>query len=262
MYLKQPCPSVPGPLFPSLFWGGRFIFAPMGQKKLIRFEAIKSFANVLEYPQDMKGKWKDFFKNNHPLTLELACGKGEYAVGLGRMYPDRNFIGVDIKGNRIWRGAKTALDEGLNNVAFVRSHIDKITDYFLPGEVAEIWITFPDPQLRASRAKKRLTHPHFLRLYQQILQKDGLVHLKTDSPRLYNFTLTVINLFGLELLEYTDNVYAADFVKPELTIKTHYEGLDIAQSSRIHYICFRINQPLPKEKDVDLKNLFSEEEPG
>ncbi len=234
----------------------------MGQKKLIRFEAIKSFSNVLEYPQDIKGKWHEFFKNEHTITLELACGKGEYAVGLGSMYPQRNFIGIDIKGNRIWRGAKTALDEGLPNIAFVRSHIDKITDYFEPGEVNEIWITFPDPQLRASRSKKRLTHPHFLRLYQQIIQPGGLVHLKTDSPRLYHFTLTVINLFDLELLEHTDNVYAAAEIKPALTIKTHYEGLDIAQSSKIHYICFRINQPLPKEKDVLLKTLFSEEEPG
>lgn len=234
----------------------------MGQKKLIRFEAIKSFSNVLEYPQNIKGKWHDFFKNKHTITLELACGKGEYAVGLGRMHQQRNFIGIDIKGNRIWRGAKTALDEGLSNIAFVRSHIDKITDYFVPGEVSEIWITFPDPQLRASRSKKRLTHPHFLRLYQQILLPGGLVHLKTDSPRLYQFTLTVINLFNLELLEYTNDVYAAENIKEELTIKTHYEGLDIAQSNRIHYICFRINQALPKEKDELLKTLFSEEEPG
>ena len=120
----------------------------MGHKKLIRFEAIKGFPNVLQYPEGMAGRWTVFFKNSHPITLELACGKGEYAVGLGRLYADRNFIGIDIKGNRIWRGAKTALDEGLSNVAFVRSHIDKITDYFVPGEVSEIWITFPDPQLQ------------------------------------------------------------------------------------------------------------------
>jgi tRNA (guanine-N7-)-methyltransferase len=230
----------------------------MGQKKLIRFEAIKQFPNVLEYPQDMKGKWSGFFKNDAPLTLELACGKGEYAVGLGRLYADRNFIGIDIKGNRIWRGAKTALDEGLSNVAFVRSHIDKITDYFVPGEVSEIWITFPDPQLRGSRAKKRLTHPKFLRLYQKILQPNGLINLKTDSPDLYQFTLAVINLFELELLEHTDQVYAQELVKPELMIKTHYESLDIAQSNRIHYICFRVNKDLPLEKDIILKQLFSE----
>lgn len=230
----------------------------MGQKKLIRFEAIRHFDNVLEYPQDMPGKWNAFFKNEGTITLELACGKGEYAVGLGRMHAERNFIGIDIKGNRIWRGAKTALDEGLANVAFVRSHIDKVTDYFTPGEVSEIWITFPDPQLRSSRAKKRLTHPRFLRLYQKILQTNGLVHLKTDSPDLYQFSLTVINLFGLELLEHTDQVYQQQMIKPELMIKTHYEGLDIAQSNTIHYICFRINKELPVEKDEILKQLLSE----
>jgi tRNA (guanine-N7-)-methyltransferase len=230
----------------------------MGQKKLIRFEAIRHFDNVLEYPQDMPGKWADFFKNQHPLTLELACGTGEYAVGLGRMYPQRNFIGIDIKGNRIWRGAKTALDEGLSNIAFIRSHIDKLTDYFSGGEVSEIWITFPDPQLRGSRAKKRLTHPRFLRLYQQVLKEGGLINLKTDSPDLYRFTLAVINLFELELVENSDHVYQQANIKPELQIKTHYEGLDIAQSNRIHYLSFRINKPLPVEKDGVLKEMFRE----
>ena len=231
----------------------------MGQKKLIRFEAIRHFDNVLEYPKDMPGQWKQFFKNEHPITLELACGKGEYAVGLGRLYPSRNFIGIDIKGNRIWRGAKTALDEGLNNVAFLRSQIDKVTDYFQPGEVAEIWITFPDPQLRTSRAKKRLTHPRFLRFYQRFLQSKGLVHLKTDSPDLYEFTLTVINLFGLEVIDQSGDVYANTDIKQELQIKTHYEGLDIAQSNRIHYLCFRLNKELPVEKDEALKQLIGEQ---
>lgn len=232
----------------------------MGQKKLIRFEAIKHFDNVLEYPKEMPGRWNTFFKNNNSITLELACGKGEYAVGLGRIYPERNFIGIDIKGNRIWRGAKTALDERLTNVAFVRSHIDKVTDYFALSEVSEIWITFPDPQLRGSRAKKRLTHPRFLRLYKKILKEGGLVHLKTDSPDLYQFTLTVISLFELDLLEQSDNVYLQKDIKPELMIKTHYEGLDIAQSNRIHYICFRINKELPVEKDETLKQLLSEQD--
>ena len=231
---------------------------PMGQKKRIRFEAIKHFSNVLEYPQDMKGKWNLFFHNESPITLELACGKGEYALGLGRLYSNRNFIGIDIKGNRIWRGAKTALEERLTNVAFIRSHIDKIRDYFAPEEVAEIWITFPDPQLRGSRAKKRLTHPKFLRLYQQVLGKEGIIHLKTDSPDLYRFTLAVINLFDLDLLENTDKVYEQENIKPDLTIKTHYEALDIAQSNQIHYLCFKINKELPLEKDAILKQLFSE----
>lgn len=231
----------------------------MGQKKLIRFEAIKSFPNVLEFPTEMGGKWNGFFKNNHPITLELACGKGEYALGLGKLYPQRNFIGIDIKGNRIWRGAKTAIEDGLTNVAFIRSFIDKIPDYFLPSEIAEIWITFPDPQLRGSRSKKRLTHPRFLRLYQQLLKPDGLVHLKTDSPVLYQFTLTVIHLFQLELLNHSGDVFSSDTIKPELNIKTYYEGLDIAQSNRIHYICFRINKELPLEKDTLLKTIFREQ---
>lgn len=231
-----------------------------GQKKLIRFEAIRHFENVQEYPQGMQGKWNEYFKNNNSITLELACGKGEYAVGLGTMYPDRNFIGIDLKGNRIWRGAKTALDNGLKNVAFIRSLIDKVTDYFAAGEVAEIWITFPDPQLRGSKAKKRLTHPKFLRLYQEILAKDGLVNLKTDSPDLYLFTKTVVNLFGFTVLEDTDHVHALTVIKPELLIKTHYEGLDIAKSNRIHYISFKLDQEIPIEKDAVLKQLLSESE--
>lgn len=231
----------------------------MGHKKLIRFEAIKSFSNVLEHPLWMKGKWKEYFKNNHPITLELACGKGEYAVGLGKLFPEKNFIGVDIKGNRIWRGAKTALDAGLHNVAFVRTIIDQLTDYFRKDEVSEIWITFPDPQLRLSKAKKRLTHPKFLRLYQQILIPNGLINLKTDSPDLYQFTKTVINLFQLELLHDTDDVYSAAKISQELSIKTYYESLDIAKSNRIHYLQFRLNKNLPVEKDEILKQLISEQ---
>jgi tRNA (guanine-N7-)-methyltransferase len=232
----------------------------MGQKKLIRFEAIKQFENVLEYPADMKGKWKEFFKNDHPITLELACGKGEYSVGLGRLYPERNFIGIDIKGNRIWRGAKTALDEGLTNVAFLRSHIDKITDYFEPGEVGEIWITFPDPQLRGSRMKKRLTFPKYLRLYQQIIKPNGTINLKTDSPDLYQFTKAVIDLYDLELLVDDDNIYAKGTVSPELSIKTHYEGLDIAGSNRIHYLRFRLQKDMLVELEQVLKEMFMNNE--
>ena len=231
----------------------------MGQKKLIRFNEIKTFPNVHEYPQGMPGKWKEYFNNNNGITLELACGKGEYAVGLGRLYPERNFIGIDLKGNRIWRGAKTALDSNLGNVAFIRSHIDKITDYFAPGEIEEIWITFPDPQLRNSRMKKRLTYPRFLRLYQQVIAPDATINLKTDSPDLYHFTKAVIDLYGLELLADEDNIYAKAEVSPELSIKTHYEGLDIAGSNRIHYLSFRINKELPPEKDAALKQLFHEQ---
>ena len=231
----------------------------MGQKKLIRFAELKTFSNVLEYPQDMKGQWHTFFKNNNPIVLELACGKGEYAVGLGRLHPNKNHIGIDLKGNRIWVGARTALSEGLTNVAFVRTQIEKISDYFAEGEVAEIWITFPDPQLRISRAKKRLTHPRFLRLYKTILAPNGVIHLKTDSPDLYDFTKLVVNLFHLPLLHDYDHVHQQAPDNKDLQIKTHYESLDIAQSERIHYLQFEVSQPLPLETDEQLKNTLFEQ---
>jgi tRNA (guanine-N7-)-methyltransferase len=234
----------------------------MGQKKLQRFAEIKAFKNVLEYPSGMKGEWKNFFKNANPITLELACGKGEYAVGLARLHNERNFIGIDIKGNRMWVGAKTALDEGLNNVAFIRTQIEKITDYFEQGEVAEIWITFPDPQLRISKAKKRLTHPRFLRLYQLIMGSKGVVNLKTDSPDLYNFTKNVIELFDLQLLADYDDVYNEANLSTDLNIKTHYERLDIAKSNRIHYLKFSLNKVMPAAIDERLKQLLIETEVG
>ncbi len=231
----------------------------MGQKKLVRFAELETFSNVLQYPKDIKGGWNQFFKNPYPITLELACGKGEYAVELAQLYPGRNFIGVDQKGNRIWVGAKKALQQNLTNVAFLRIQIDGINNFFAPGEVNEIWITFPDPQLRLSKDKKRLTHPKFLRMYQQLLQPGGRIHLKTDSPNLYQFTLRVIQMYGCTLLEASDNIYAQEVVKPELQIKTHYESLDIAQSNRIHYICFSLPPTIPgKELDAvlheELKN--------
>lgn len=233
----------------------------MGQKKLIRFEELKTFSNVLQYPKDTAGKWKAFFRNTNPITLELACGKGEYAVGLGQLYPHRNFIGIDLKGNRLWVGAKKALQNNLNNVVFLRTKIDQVAEYFAKQEVIEIWITFPDPQLRMSKAKKRLTHPKFLRLYQQFLIPGGLIHLKTDSPDLYLFTKLVIELYGCKLHKDLDNVFTGDTVMKELKIKTHYESLDIAGSNRIHYLCFSLPETLPgKEKDEELKQLLKEHE--
>ena len=234
----------------------------MGQKKLIRFEEIKSFPNVLQYPDGMKGKWKEFFKNSNPITLELACGKGEYTIGLAGLYPGRNFIGIDIKGNRIWRGAKTAMDKDLHNAAFLRTEIEKLIDYFDAGEINEIWITFPDPQLRLSKMKKRLTHPKFLRLYQYILQKDGLINLKTDSPDLYQFTKAVINLFGLQVLADYEDIYSEQYLDEELLIQTHYEKLDIAQSNKVHYLQFRADKELHQEKDNILKEMFREQYAG
>ena len=252
----------------------------MGQKKLIKFAAIKEYNNVLEFPQDMQGKWATFFdalkkgassieianlpitegklSSNIPLVLELACGRGEYAVGLGRMFPEQHFIGIDLKGNRIWKGASIANKDGLKNVAFVRSQIELTSNYFAKNEVDEIWITFPDPQLRWSKAKKRLTHPKFLRLYQQFLKKDGIVHLKTDSPLLYHFTLKVIEMYGLDLIYKTDHLYAEQNIDPRCLIKTYYEGLDIAQSNKIHYIQFNIGKDLPLELDEVLKEAIKD----
>ena len=233
----------------------------MGQKKLVRFEELKTFPNVLQYPKEVAGKWNDFFKNQNPITLELACGKGEYAVGLGQLYPQRNFIGIDLKGNRLWVGAKKALQNNLSNIAFLRTKIDQVAEYFAKDEVDEIWITFPDPQLRMSKAKKRLTHPKFLRLYQQFLVPGGLIHLKTDSPDLYRFSKTVNELYECKLHKDEDNVFAQEAVADELKIKTHYESLDIAGSNRIHYICFSLPENIPgKEKDEELKQLLKEHE--
>jgi tRNA (guanine-N7-)-methyltransferase len=233
----------------------------MGQKKLVRFAELNTFPNVLQFPKDMAGNWNDLFKNTNPITLELACGKGEYAVGLGQLFPQRNFIGIDLKGNRIWVGAKKALQTNLTNIAFLRTEIDQVTDYFSPGEVAEIWITFPDPQLRRSKAKKRLTHPKFLRSYHQILKPGGFIHLKTDSPDLYRFTKMVIGLYGCTINQDSDNVYKEEKIADELKIKTHYESLDIAGSNRIHYLCFSLPAVIPgKEKDDELKQLLKEHE--
>jgi tRNA (guanine-N7-)-methyltransferase len=231
----------------------------MAQKKLERFAAIKTFSNVLEYPVEMKGKWGDFFTNKNPIILELACGRGEYTVGMARLFPNRNFIGVDVKGNRMYIGAKKCLSENLANAGFLRTQIEKLTNYFAQGEVAEIWITFPDPQLRVSKAKKRLTHPRFLRLYQQILATGGPIHLKTDSPDLYLFTKRVAELYGLTIVEDSENVYGEPGITEELKIKTHYESLDIAQSKKIHYLKFTL-PPAIKDIDDQLQEILKDEE--
>ena len=225
----------------------------MGQKKLKRFAELANFPNVLQYPADMAGKWERFFGNDNPIVLELACGKGEYAVGLGRMNPEKNFIGMDVKGNRLWVGARQALSDKLQNVGFLRSQIGMITGHFANKEVSEIWITFPDPHLRASRASKRLTHPEFLRKFQQIMGEGGYIHLKTDSPDLYLFTKKVIEMYGLPLWEDVPELGKLSSIPPELAIKTHYEGLDISGSSKIHYLRFGLSVGLAQERDGELQ---------
>ena len=232
----------------------------MAQKKLQRFADIKTFKNVLEYPENMQGKWNSFFENENPIVLELACGRGEYTVGLSTLYPTKNIIGVDVKGNRMYIGAKKCLENNLTNAAFLRTQIELIPNYFAAGEVDEIWITFPDPQLRTSKAKKRLTHPRFLRLYAQLLKQGGCVHLKTDSPKLFLFTKRVIELFDLFLVEINNDIYANKESNPALTIKTHYESLDIAQSKRIHYLQFKLTPPLTNLNDNQLQEILKNEE--
>lgn len=231
----------------------------MGQKKLLRFSQIKDFDNVFEYPKEIAGTWHAVFSNQNPIVLELACGRGEYAIGLAKLFPDQNFIGVDVKGNRMYLGAKKALEFPLTNAKFLRTQIEMLPDYFLHEEVKEIWITFPDPQLRTSRAKKRLTHPRFLRLYQKVLAKNGSIHLKTDSPDLYHFTLKVANVFGLIIHESCDDVYAQSVVDDRLKIKTHYESLDIAGSNKIFYLRFSLPEVIA-DKDDELQMLLKETE--
>lgn len=216
----------------------------MGQKKLQRFEEITHFPNVLIYPVDISGKWAQHFGNDNPLTLELACGKGEYTIGLAKLFPERNFIGVDIKGNRIWKGAKTALEEKLSNVAFLRIQIDQLDRYFAGNEVREIWITFPDPFLRASKSKKRLTHARFFHIYQRLLVPGGNIHLKTDSPELYAFTRETIEENHCRLLKDLPDVYAGP-VDKVLDIKTFYEKQHLEEGKTIHYLQFVLPGDLP-----------------
>lgn len=190
----------------------------------------------------MQGKWCTIFKNANPIVLELACGKGEYTIALAEKYPQKNFIGLDLKGNRIWKGARYALQNRLANVAFIRTQIGMIANYFSPQEVTEIWITFPDPQLRLSRMKKRLTHPRFLAEYEKILEKDGLIHLKTDSTNLYNFTKEVIAWCRLKSIADIADIYSQPNIPEDLKIKTHYEGLDIAGSNKVYYLSWQLSE--------------------
>ena len=225
-----------------------------GKQKLQRFAEMKSFPNVYEPTLDearegfaMKGRWKqEHFKNDNPLVLELGCGKGEYTLGLARKFPDRNYIGMDIKGARIWRGAKTAIEEKRDHVAFLRTRIEFINGFFDPDEVDEIWITFPDPQPKERHIKKRLTTEKMLGHYKRFLKPGGLIHLKTDSFPLYEYTLEVIQGMQLEILESTSNLYEEKLADLDadtqeiLSIKTHYEGIFTAKGFSICYLKFKL----------------------
>lgn len=220
----------------------------MGKDKLRRFEAIKSFDNVFEpvREQDFEhsGKWNEnIFKNQNPIVLELGCGKGEYSVGLGTLFSDKNYIGVEIKGNRIYIGAREAIDKNLNNVAFLRTRIDYIDSYFKENEVDEIWLTFSDPQ--PNKPRKRLTSTLFINRYRKFLKPGGLIHLKTDSSVLFDSTMEQIKLNKYELVDLRPDLYATvkegDEEQKIFSIKTHYETLFTKRGHVIKYCCFKIN---------------------
>jgi len=213
----------------------------VGKDKLRRFAEIDTFGNVvqLDAGKPFKGQWaKEFFKNGNPVVLELACGKGEYTVNMGRLFPQKNFIGIDYKGNRIWRGAKTALEDGVNNVGFLRIQIETLLDYFADSEIDEIWITFPDPQPQISREKKRLTSPRFLEKYRQILKPGSCVNLKTDNDGLHAYTSEKIAELGLKLLIRTEDLYHSEYANEVLSIKTYYEKKYLQDNKNINYLKF------------------------
>ena len=222
------------------------------KNKLQKFEENRSFDNLFQYSYErimeegfpLKGHWADFFHNDNPIVLELGCGKGEYTVGLARVHPEINYIGVDIKGARMWRGLTQARDEDLHNVAFIRTRIDQIEHFFGPGEVNEIWVTFPDPHPGEGErnARHRLTSPEFLDRYRKIVTPDGILNLKTDSPIMYEFTLhEVIEKQGLPLLYATNDLYAnADELEVK-HIRTFYEQMWLDQGLTIKYLKFRVN---------------------
>lgn len=222
----------------------------MGSKnKLKRFKENKTFSNVLQPNREeitsgftLKGKWRSHFKNDKPIVLELGCGKGEYTVELAKRFPDKNFIGIDIKGARFWRGAKTAIDEGLPNVAFLRTQIELVDQVFGTNEVAEIWITFPDPQIKYKRTKHRLTNIEFLKRYRSILEPKGTVNLKTDSEFMHGYTLGLLHGLGLEVLYANHDIYKNEGSPQEvLEIQTFYENQYLEKGKPITFIRFRVN---------------------
>ncbi len=222
----------------------------VAKKKLARFAEILEFGNVIQAGADevlnrkhpLWGKWKnDFFNNDNPIILELGCGKGEYTTGLALMSPDKNFIGVDIKGARLWKGARFAYENRMPNVGFIRTRIEMISSFFSKDEVDQIWLTFPDPQPK--KAKKRLTSPSFLNRYRKFMSDHGFVHLKTDSRELYDYTLEVIDFNGLELIESTSDLYDSCYNGEIVSIKTYYESLFLNQGKPICYAKFKIDKP-------------------
>ncbi|MDR0824539.1 MAG: tRNA (guanosine(46)-N7)-methyltransferase TrmB [Prevotella sp.] len=217
----------------------------MGKNKLAKFANMEEYPHVFQFPFavlqekgfEMKGKWNEmFFKNDNPIVLELGCGKGEYTVGLAKLYPDKNLIGLDIKGARMWTGAKQSLEAGMTNVAFLRTHIELITGFFAKGEIAEIWITFPDPQM--NKVNKRMTSTRFMKLYREILTDNGIIHLKTDSNFMFTYTREMVRENSLPVLFFTDDLYHSGLADEILEIQTFYEQQWLSRGLNIKYIKF------------------------
>lgn len=217
----------------------------MGKNKLAKFANMEEYPHVFQFPFSvlqekgftMKGKWnQEFFKNDNPIVLELGCGKGEYTVGLAKLFPNKNFIGVDIKGARMWTGAKQSLEDGMTNVAFLRTHIELINKFFDKREISEIWITFPDPQM--NKTSKRMTSTRFMKMYREILTESGIVHLKTDSNFMFTYTCEMIKVNKLPVLYQTDDLYHSDLVDDILKIQTFYEQQWLARGLNIKYVKF------------------------
>ena len=232
----------------------------MGKNKLAKFEEMKSFELVIQAPFnsvkesdfELKGKWRtSFFRNENPVILELGCGKGEYTVELAEKFTEINFIGVDIKGARLWKGAKTATNKNLKNVAFLRTNIEIIQQFFGPGEIDEIWLTFPDPQMK--KTKKRLTSTSFLEKYRSFLKKEGIIHLKTDSNFQYTYTREVALANGLTILADTGNLYESDLLNETLQIKTFYEKQWLSRGITIKYLAFKLNDTNFVEPKINIE---------
>ena len=226
----------------------------MGKDKLKKWAEIREFDHVIQpavedvFEKDhlLKGKWAEFFfKNNYPIVLELGCGKGEYTINLAKKYNNKNFIGIDIKGARIWKGAREVEEMGLKNVCFIRTRIELISSFFSKDEIREIWITFPDPQSKRKREKKRLTNPWFINLYRDFLISEGIIHLKTDDFSLFEYTLDIIRQNNLELLFSTNDLYNTEVADEDLFVKTFYEQQFIEEGKKINFLSFRLTNSEP-----------------
>ena len=232
----------------------------MGKNKLKKFAEMDTISLVFQYPFSrlqaegrdsfpMRGRWHEFFGNNNPVVLELGCGKGEYTVGLARLYPDKNFIGIDIKGARMHAGATRARDLDMKNVAFLRTQIELLDCFFAPGEVSEMWITFPDPQMK--KTHKRLTSTRFMELYRRVMVPGGMIRLKTDSPFLYAYTRAMADLNALDKQIDTADLYHSDIVDPILSIRTHYENQWLARGLTIKYLAFALDHTTALQEPED-----------